>query len=77
MFDRLMILSEGKTMFYGPADEAVQFFEEIGFMCPDQYNPGSVCVVLRRTDCVVDDQDCSGLLLGHSVDGLQNPRIRT
>jgi hypothetical protein len=39
MFDHLMVLSEGKTMYYGPCEGAVEFFASVGFQCPATYNP--------------------------------------
>lgn len=39
MFDILLLLSEGKTMYYGPAKDAVHFFSEAQFKCPVNYNP--------------------------------------
>lgn len=39
MFDILLLLSEGKTMYYGPAKDAVHFFSDAKFVCPVNYNP--------------------------------------
>ncbi|KAK9828718.1 hypothetical protein WJX72_001697 [[Myrmecia] bisecta] len=39
MFDLLYMLSEGKTMYFGPAAEATAYFARWGFVCPPQYNP--------------------------------------
>mmetsp|Transcript_5075 Transcript_5075/g.5201 ORF Transcript_5075/g.5201 Transcript_5075/m.5201 type:complete len:659 (-) Transcript_5075:43-2019(-) len=39
MFDRLLLLSEGQTMFEGLAAEAVDYFRESGYTCPDDFNP--------------------------------------
>jgi hypothetical protein len=39
LFDMLLVLSEGRDMYYGPAGEAVAWFESCGFACPAHYNP--------------------------------------
>lgn len=39
MFDLLLLLSEGKTMYYGPAKAAVNFFANAHFECPTNFNP--------------------------------------
>ena len=36
MFDQLLLLSEGLTMYFGPAAGAVDFFATTGFGCPSQ-----------------------------------------
>ena len=39
MFDLLLLLSEGKTMYYGRAKAAIDFFEAAHFSCPVNFNP--------------------------------------
>ena len=39
MFDMLMLLSEGRTMYFGHAAEAVSYFEHLGYFCPPEFNP--------------------------------------
>ena len=39
MFDLLLLLSEGKTMYYGPAKAAIEFFSSAHFACPVNFNP--------------------------------------
>lgn len=39
MFDILLLLSEGNTMYYGPAKDAVHFFSDAQFKCPVNFNP--------------------------------------
>jgi len=35
MFDQLLVLSDGRVMFYGNASESVQYFGKLGHLCPD------------------------------------------
>jgi ATP-binding cassette subfamily G (WHITE) protein 2 (SNQ2) len=37
-FDKVLVLDEGKQLYYGPAKLAKQFMEDIGFFCPDVAN---------------------------------------
>eukprot|EP01041_Mallomonas_annulata_P000999 gene999-1965_t len=39
MFDRLILLSEGYTVYYGVASNAVEYFSRYGYSCPDSFNP--------------------------------------
>ena len=41
MFDQLLLISEGQTIYYGDADQTVPYFESHGFPCPRLYNPGA------------------------------------
>lgn len=37
-FDKVLVLDEGKQIYYGPAKMAKHFMEDIGFFCPDGAN---------------------------------------
>ena len=39
MFDRLMLLAEGRLAYLGPTAVAESFFQSAGFQCPRNYNP--------------------------------------
>ncbi|CAL1536563.1 unnamed protein product [Lymnaea stagnalis] len=39
LFDNLTILSQGCTVYHGPAPEAIQFFATQGFQCQEYNNP--------------------------------------
>ncbi|KAF5186111.1 Abc transporter g family member [Thalictrum thalictroides] len=39
LFDRLYLLSGGKTIYFGQASEAYEFFAQAGFPCPSLRNP--------------------------------------
>lgn len=38
LFDKVLVLDEGKEIFFGPLKEARPWMEELGFMCPDGGN---------------------------------------
>ena len=37
-FDKILILDNGKQIFYGPRDEAVSYMEDLGFLCDPAAN---------------------------------------
>ena len=39
MFDDLCLMSDGRIVYFGPADEAVKYFYGLGFQCPTFSNP--------------------------------------
>jgi len=39
LFDRLILLSSGKTAYSGPAKKAVEYFASLGYPCPTYSNP--------------------------------------
>lgn len=50
MFDKLMLLSEGQTMYFGQASEAVTYFGSLGYSCPSVFNPADYFVDLVSLD---------------------------
>ncbi|KAG9696509.1 pleiotropic drug resistance protein, ABC superfamily, partial [Aureobasidium melanogenum] len=40
LFDRAMVLYEGRQIFYGPASRAKAYFEEMGWKCPSRQTTG-------------------------------------
>ncbi|KAI4335068.1 hypothetical protein L6164_013749 [Bauhinia variegata] len=36
LFDDLVLMAEGKIVYHGPRSQALQFFEECGFKCPER-----------------------------------------
>ncbi|CAG0895867.1 unnamed protein product [Darwinula stevensoni] len=39
LFDRIMLLADGRVAFAGHATEALRFFESQGYRCPSSFNP--------------------------------------
>lgn len=39
MLDDLCLLSEGRTIYFGPCADALPYFESVGFECPVHFNP--------------------------------------
>ena len=50
MFDKLILLSEGRTMYFGDANKCVQYFANLGHICPDSFNPSDFFLDLLSPD---------------------------
>ena len=50
MFDDLILLSEGRMLYSGPAFQALSYFEELGHHCPHHYNPAEFLADLISVD---------------------------
>ena len=57
--DRIMLLAQGKTVYFGPAKLAVPYFAAKGFKLPKGYNPADYLLDLIATDFEQDIPDRS------------------
>ena len=39
MFDRILLMAEGRTAYLGPINDCLHFFSNQGLPCPANYNP--------------------------------------
>ncbi|KAL1499188.1 hypothetical protein AB1Y20_013697 [Prymnesium parvum] len=46
MFDDLLLLSEGRTVYHGKASEVSSYLKRFGYVCPSGINPGEFAVDL-------------------------------
>jgi ABC-type multidrug transport system ATPase subunit len=49
MFDRILLMAEGKTAFLGPIDDCLRFFSTQGMPCPSNYNPADFYIFSLAT----------------------------
>jgi ABC-type multidrug transport system ATPase subunit len=49
LFDRILLLSQGKTIFFGTIDEILEHFEMNGFIYRDDENPADFSIFLRAS----------------------------
>ncbi|KAK9792241.1 hypothetical protein WJX73_003742 [Symbiochloris irregularis] len=57
MFDDLLLLSEGRLVYAGAADQALKHFEQEGHACPQHYNPADFLADLVSVDHSSSDQE--------------------
>ena len=57
MFDKLLLLSEGRTMFYGKATEAINHFARLGHDCPPSFNPADFFLDILSPDNRTEEFD--------------------
>lgn len=50
MFDYLLLLSEGRTMYFGPASDARTYFAGLNYVCPPHFNPADFFIDLLSVD---------------------------
>ncbi|KAL7031147.1 hypothetical protein ACKWTF_006909 [Chironomus riparius] len=44
MFDKILLIAEGRTAFLGTQHQATEFFDQLGLPCPVNYNPADFFV---------------------------------
>ncbi|XP_014673305.1 PREDICTED: protein white-like [Priapulus caudatus] len=74
MFDRLLLLAEGRTVFLGAREDALPFFSRLSRHCPEDYNPADYYIqqlavvpgkesasreFIREAADVFDNSDCA------------------
>lgn len=56
LFDKLLLLSRGRTCYFGPVPEVASYFQSIDFPLPANTNPAEHLLELTNTDFAVDGQ---------------------
>ena len=52
MFDRLMLLANGKTLFFNDAKLSVDYFAKIGFQTPELTNPADYFMSIMSIESI-------------------------
>ncbi len=55
LFDKIILLAKGKTVFFGTVSEAIQHFEALGYKCPALENPADFFLSLITIDSQSDE----------------------
>lgn len=50
LFETLLLLSEGKLVYFGKATEAINYFSALGFTCPSHFNPADYFMDITSPD---------------------------
>ena len=56
IFDKLLLLSAGRTCYFGAVDHIGSYFESIGFTIPTYYNPAEYLLELVNVDFATNSQ---------------------
>lgn len=62
LFDKLLLLSQGKTCYYGTLTDAPRYFESAGFPIPLHMNPAEHLLAITNTDFSQDHSDAQDRL---------------
>lgn len=49
-FSNVMLMSQGRCVYFGAADNSVRYFASLGLKCPDFYNPADYFSAVLSTD---------------------------
>lgn len=61
LFDDILLLSEGKSLYYGPPGDSPRYFQSLGFAPPPMVSPAEFMLDLTNTDFRRDSQQLSHL----------------
>ena len=50
LFDNLLLLTEGKSVYFGSAKQVLLYLEELGYTVPEHYNPADFYLDLMSVD---------------------------
>ncbi|KAL3885010.1 hypothetical protein ACJMK2_025109 [Sinanodonta woodiana] len=50
MFDKLLLLAQGKVAFFGDRSDLLPYLENVGFKCEMQYNPADFLMGILKSD---------------------------
>lgn len=56
-FDKLLMLSRGRTAYFGKASEATKYFSKLGHVCPNEYNPADYIIDLVAEAPALENED--------------------
>lgn len=56
-FDRLILLSQGKIIYFNETDKAVNYFDSIGFSCPALTNPADFFMSIMSIESIESEKE--------------------
>ncbi|CAG8489832.1 12693_t:CDS:2 [Acaulospora colombiana] len=62
LFDKLLLLGRGKTLYFGEREEALEYFESLGYACPPYSNPADHFLTLVNSDFMSDLSEAEKLI---------------
>ena len=74
LFDNVLLLSRGKSVYFGPPDKSTQYFTKLGYPPQAFMSPAEAMLDLVNTDFVREDRDSN--ILETLVEAWQNSSER-
>lgn len=62
LFDKLLILGRGRTLYFGEREEAISYFESLGYACPPYSNPADHFLTLVNSDFMRDQSEAEKII---------------
>jgi ABC-type multidrug transport system ATPase subunit/ABC-type multidrug transport system permease subunit len=57
LFDKLLLLAQGKTVYFDKASKAIEYFNSLNFKCPPHYNPAEYFIkILSKENLLAENQ---------------------
>lgn len=63
MFDRLVLLAKGKIIYFNYANKSVEYFNKIGYPCPELSNPCDFFMAMMSKESIEDINEENGELM--------------
>ena len=57
LFDKLILLVQGRLAYTGPAQQAISFFADLAFQCPTYTNPGDFFLKVLQNESLKKDSE--------------------
>ena len=67
LFTKILLVSQGRTIYYGPPENALAYFNSLGYRCPPYVNPADFYIDLLSVDRTSEE---STVLTQHKLDKL-------
>jgi ABC-type multidrug transport system ATPase subunit len=57
LFDKLVVLAEGRQAYFGPAGGTIEHFSKIGYKCPAMFNPADYMLQITSIDYSTEESE--------------------
>ncbi|CAG8441913.1 14201_t:CDS:2 [Acaulospora colombiana] len=76
LFDKLLLLGRGKTLYFGEREGALTYFESLGHACPPYANPADHFLTLINSDFMKDRSEAEKLT-NSFIEAFQGSEFKT
>ena len=64
LFDKLLLLAQGKTVYLDKASKAIEYFNSLNFKCPPHYNPAEYFIKILSKEYLLAENQTNNVDLG-------------